>query len=135
MRSDKDNKTNKETEILGKGGKATMAKRITVETVEEFNELYSQLVPDKNTDAEFHSRFRLKGSAGGTKSEVMSAYSKEWKKLESQVDSLNALLISDDVRDTAGDSVLVRVMVSKYDNATSAEKSAYNRVLENHSKK
>ena len=134
MRSDKDNKTNKENDVLVKGGKTT-AKKITIETQKEWDELFAQLVPAVMTEQEFGAKFRLKGSAGGTKSEVMSAYSKEWEKLEKEVNSLNALLISDDVRDTAGDSVMVRVMVSKYENATSSEKSAYNRILENHSKK
>ena len=124
----------KETEVLGKG-ESTMAKRITIETQKEFDELFSQVVPASMSETEFHLKFRLKGSAGGTKSEVMSAYPKEWEVLESRVDSTNSLLISDDVRDNAGDSVLVRVMVSKYDNATSAEKSAFNRVLKSHDKR
>lgn len=128
------NYLNKESEVLAKGAN-TMAKRITIETQKEFDELFSQVVPASMSETEFHLKFRLKGSAGGTKSEVMSAYPKEWKSLESQVDSINSLLISDDVRDNAGDSVLVRVMVSKYDNATSSEKSAFNRVLDSHDKR
>ena len=128
------NYLNKESEVLVKGVN-TMAKRITIETQQEFDELFSQVVPASMSETEFHLKFRLKGSAGGTKSEVMSAYPKEWEALESQVDSINSLLISDDVRDNAGDSVLVRVMVSKYDNATSSEKSAFNRVLKSHDKR
>ena len=124
----------KETEVLGKGVRA-VAKRITIETQAEFDELFSQVVPASMSETEFHLKFRLKGSAGGTKSEVMSAYPKEWEKLEAQVSTINANLVADDVRDNAGDSVLVRVMVSKYDNATSAEKSAFNRVLKSHDKR
>jgi len=112
-----------------------MAKRITIEYQQEFDELFSQLVPKAMSETEFNLKFRLKGSAGGTKSEVMSAYPKEWEKLEAQVSTINASLVADDVRDNAGDTVLVRVMVSKYDNATSAEKSAFNRVLKSHDKR
>jgi|TARA_R100000482_G_C5096631_1_gene133559 hypothetical protein len=128
------NYLNKESEVLVKGVN-TMAKRITIETQQEFDELFSQVVPASMSETEFHLKFRLKGSAGGTKSEVMSAYPKEWEKLEAQVSTINSLLISDEVRDNAGDAVLVRVMVSKYDNATSSEKSAFNRVLKSHDKR
>lgn len=126
----------KESKVLAKGG-FVMAKdtRITIENQKEYDELYAQLVPAVMTSKEFGQKFRLKGQAGGSKSAVMSAYKKEWEKLEAQVDNMNANLIKDNVRDNDGDNLICRVMFSKHANATRKEKEAYNRVLENHSKK
>ena len=126
----------KGSKVLAEGG-IVMAKdtRITIENQKEYDELYAQLVPAVMTSKEFGQKFRLKGQAGGSKSAVMSAYKKEWEKLEAQVDNMNANLIKDDVRDTDGDNLICRVMFSKHSNATRKEKEAYNRVLENHSKK